>query len=141
MNQQTGRFHIPQRFVIIAAVVGLLVGMYLVYQLLTAGLQSYLAVVAGVMLLIGNAPELMRSLQRREIGLAMLNTLVALALVFYFIGSLVAGIIFWPLALLLLVLALPLTINRAGIAGAYLRGARQLFGQARQVMRWRSRSI
>ena len=141
MDRQTGRLRIPQRFVIIAAVVGLLVGMYLVYQLLTAGLQAYLAVVAGVMLLIGNAPELVRALQRREIGLAMLNTLVGLALVCYFIGSLIAGIIFWPLALLLLVLALPLTINRAGIAGAYLRGARQLFGQARQVMRWRSRSI
>ena len=141
MNRQTGRLHIPQRFVIIAAVVGLLAGMYLVYQLLTAGLQAYLAVIAGTMLLIGNAPELARSLQRREIGLAMLNTLVGLALVCYFIGSLGAGIIFWPLALLMLVLALPLTINRAGVAAAYLRGVRQLFGQARQVMRWRSRSI
>ena len=141
MNRQTGRLHIPQRFVIIAAAVGLLVGMYLVYQLLTAGLQAYLAVVAGAMILIGNAPELARSLQRREIGLAMLNTLVGLALVSYFVGSLIFSIVFWPLALLLLALALPLTMNRAGVAGAYLRTIRQLFWQARHLVGWRSRSI
>ncbi len=141
MNRQGGRFEIPQRYVYIAAAVGLLVGVYLVYQLLTAGLQSYLAVIAGVMLLIGNAPELVRSLQRREVGLAMLNTLVGAALVSFFLGSLLAKIVFWPLAIVLLGLALPLTINRAGVAGAYLRGLRQLFGQARHLMRMRSRSI
>ena len=141
MNRQGGRFEIPQRYVYIAAAIGLLVGVYLVYQLLTAGLQSYLAVIAGVMLLIGNAPELVRSLQRREVGLAMLNTLVGAALVSFFLGSILAKIVFWPLAILLLGLALPLTINRAGVAGAYLRGLRQLFGQARHLMRMRSRSI
>lgn len=140
MNRQGGRFQIPQRWLYIAAAFGLLVGMVLVYRLLTAGLQSYLAVIAGGMLLIGNAPELVRSLQRREIGLAMLNTLVALALVSFFLGSLIAKIIFWPLAILLLALAVPLTINRAGVAGAYLNGARQLFGQARQIARMRSRT-
>ncbi len=141
MNRQGGRFEIPQRYVYIAAAVGLLVGVYLVYQLLTAGLQSYLAVIAGVMLLIGNAPELVRSLQRREVGLAMLNTLVGAALVSFFLGSILAKIVFWPLAIVLLGLALPLTINRAGVAGAYLRGLRQLFDQARHLMRMRSRSI
>ncbi len=141
MNRQGGRFEIPQRYVYIAAAIGLLVGVYLVYQLLTAGLQSYLAVIAGVMLLIGNAPELVRSLQRREVGLAMLNTLVGAALVSFFLGSILAKIVFWPLVIVLLGLALPLTINRAGVAGAYLRGLRQLFGQARHLMRMRSRSI
>ena len=132
---------IPQRYVYIAAAFGLLVGMFLVYRFLTAGLQSYLAVIAGIMLLIGNAPELVRALQRREIGLAMLNTLVGLSLVSFFLGSLIAKIVFWPLAILLLALALPLTVNRAGVARAYLRGARQIFGQARQLARYRSRSI
>ena len=141
MNQQTGRLRIPQRYVMIAATVGLLVGMYLVYRLLTAGLQSYVAVIAGVMLLIGNAPDLVRSLQRREWGLAMHNTLIGLALVSYFVGSLILRVVFWPLALVLLVLALPLTVNRAGVAGAYLRTIRQLFWQARQLIAWRSRAI
>ena len=141
MNRHIRLPRISQRWLAIAAVVGLLVGMFLVYRLLTAGLQAYLAGISGTMLLIGNAPDLVRSLQRRELGLAMLNVLVGLALVCYFVGSIAGTIIFWPLAILLLALALPLTINRAGIAGAYLRGARQLFGQARQFVRWRSRSI
>ena len=141
MNQSTRGLHIPQRYVVIAAAIGIVLAMFLVYQLLTAGLQSYVAVIAGTMILIGNAPELIRSFQRREMGLAMLNTLVGLALVFFFIGSLLAKIIFWPLTILLLGLALPLTVNRAGVARAYLSGARQLFWQARMLMRWRSRSI
>ena len=141
MNRQMRGPRIPQRWLAIAAVVGLLVGIFLVYRLLTAGSLAYLAGISGTMLLIGNAPDLVRSLQRRELGLAMLNVLVGLALVSYFIGSIAGTIIFWPLAIMLLGLALPLTVNRAGIAGAYLRGARQLFGQARQFVRWRSRSI
>jgi hypothetical protein len=141
MNQQGGRFQIPQRYIYVAAGFGLLVGMVLVYRLLTAGLQSYLAVIAGIMLLIGNGPELVRSLQRRELGLAMLNSLVALALVSYFVGSIVLRVVFWPVAILLLLLALPLVINRSGAAAAYLRGLRQLFGQARQLARIRSRLI
>jgi hypothetical protein len=141
MNRQGGRFVVPERYVYIAAAVGLLFGVYIVYQLLTAGLQSYLAVIAGVMLLIGNGPELVRALQRREIGLAMLNTLVGLALISYFLGSIVVPFVFWSIAIVLLALALPLTLNRAGVAGAYLRGMRQIFGQARQLMRIRSRSM
>lgn len=141
MNRQGRRVAIPQRYVYIAAAVGLLFGIYIVYQLLTMGLQSYLAIIAGVMLLIGNGPELVRSLQRREIGLAMLNTLVGAALVCYFLGNLIVPFVFWTIAIVLLGFALPLTINRAGVAGAYLRGLRQLFGQARQLMRIRSRTI
>ena len=141
MNRQGRTLQIPQRYIIIAAVVGLLVGIFLVYQLLTAGVQAYLAIIAGVMLLIGNAPELIRSLQRREIGLAMLNTLVGLALVLYFVGRIFAAFIFWPLTALLLVLAVPLVFNRAAMAGAYLNGLRQLFGQARYLMRGRSRMM
>lgn len=141
MNLPTRTVQIPQRYLVIAIVVALVLGVFLVYQLLTAGLQAYLALIAGVMLLIGNAPELVRSLQRREIGLAMLNTLVGLALVAYFVGTITIAALFWPLSILMLLLALPLTINRAGIAGAYLQGLRQLVSQARMLMRWRSRSV
>ena len=141
MNRQGGRFQIPQRWVYIAAAFGLLVGMLLIYRLLTAGLQSYLALIAGVMLLIGNAPELVHSLQRRDLGAAMLNTLVGLALVSYFIGSIVLKVVFWPVALVLLALAIPLVFNRAQMAGTYLNTARLLLIQVRQLMRTRSRSI
>lgn len=141
MNRQNGGFHISQRYVWIFAIFGLLVGVYLVYRLLTAGLQAYLALIAGIMILIGNAPELWRALQRREFGLAMLNTLVGLALIGYFIGTIMFPFIFYPIAIIALGLALPLTLNRANIAASYMRGLQQLFGHARQLARWRSRSI
>jgi hypothetical protein len=141
MNQPTRTVQIPQRYVTIAIVVALVIGVLLVYQLLTAGLQAYLALIAGAMLLIGNAPELVRSIQRREIGLAMLNSLVGGGLIAYFLGEVTLTVLFWPLSILLLALAVPLTVNRAGIAGAYLQTLRQLAGQARLLMRWRSRSV
>lgn len=141
MNGQDGRFGIPQRWLYIIAAFGLLVGMVLVYRLLTAGLQSYLAAIAGTMLLIGNAPDLVRSLQRRDIGVAMLNTLVGVALVTYFVGSLILPVVFWPIALVMLALAVPLVFNRARVAGTYLNTARLLLMQARQLARTRSRSI
>jgi uncharacterized membrane protein YdbT with pleckstrin-like domain len=113
----------------------------IVYHLLTAGLQSYLALIAGAMLLVGNAPELLQSMQRRDLGVAMLNTLVGLGLISYFVGSIILKIVFWPVALVLLALAIPLVFNRAKTAGAYLNTARLLLIQARQLMRARSRSI
>jgi hypothetical protein len=141
MNRQGGRFRISQRWLYIAAAFGLLVGMVIVYRLLTAGLQSYLALIAGTMLLVGNAPELLQSMQRRDLGAAMLNTLVGLALVSYFVGSILLRAIFWPIAIVLLALAIPLVFNRARMAGTYLNTARLLLIQARQLMRIRSRSI
>lgn len=136
-----GRFEIPQRWLYIAAAIGAVVGMVLVYRLLTAGLQSYLALIAGSMLLIGNAPDLLRSLQQRDLGVAMLNSLVGLALVSYFVGVLALKVVFWPIAILLLALALPLTFNRAKVAGTYLNTFRLLVIQARTLLRMRSRSI
>ena len=140
MNQ-SGRFRIPQRYLYIAAAVGLLVGMLLIYRLLTAGLQSYLALIAGVMLVLGNMPEFFRSVQRRELGVPMLNMLVGFALVAFFVGSLLLKVVFWPLAIVLLALALPLTIGRARVAGVYMGALRTLFLQARQLTRFRSRSF
>jgi hypothetical protein len=141
MKRQLGNLRIPQRYVTIFAVIGLLVGIYVVYHLLTAGLQAYVALIAGAMILIGNGPALIQSLQRRELGLAMLNTLVGGALVTFFLGTILLKIVFWPIAIVLLGLALPLTINRAGVASTYLRVVRQIFGQAVQFTRARSRSI
>lgn len=130
-----------QTWLYILALIGVLVAIYFVYQLLTAGLQAYLALIAGVMLLIGNFPELVRSLQQRRIDNSMLNTLVGLALIAYFIGSIVVAPLFWSLSILMLFAALPLTLNRAGVARAYMNGAMSLFSQLRQFIRYRQRTM
>jgi hypothetical protein len=130
-----------QTLLYILALVGVLFGIYFVYQLLTAGLQAYLALIAGVMLVIGNLPELARALQQRTLSAPLHNTLIGLALICYFIGSIIAQMIFWPLSIVMLFAALPLTLNRAPIARAYLNGARNLASQARHLIRIRQRTL
>lgn len=130
-----------QNWIYLFALVGVLVAIYIVYQFLTAGLQAYLALIAGVMLLIGNLPELARALQQRQFGSAVHNALIGLALVSYFIGQIVLSIVFWPLAILLLFIALPLTLNRVGVARAYANAGRNIVSQARQLLRLRQRMM
>ncbi len=130
-----------QTLIYIFALIGVVVAILVVYRLLTAGLQAYLALIAGAMLLIGNISDLTRTLQRRQLGVAMLNTLVGMALICYFLGVLIVPVLFWPLSIVLLVAALPLTISRAGAAQAYLRGAQTLAIQARHLLRLRERTF
>ncbi|PLS78784.1 MAG: hypothetical protein CYG59_16710 [Chloroflexi bacterium] len=137
MNRRLGN----QNWIYIFALVGVLVAIYVVYQFLTAGLQAYIALIAGVMLLIGNLPELARALQQRQWGSAVHNTLIGLALVSYFVGEIVLKLLFWPLAILLLFLALPLTLNRVGVARAYANAGRNVVSQARQLLRLRQRTL
>ncbi len=130
-----------QTLLYVFALIGVVVAILVVYRLLTAGLQSYLALIAGSMLVIGNVSDLTRTLQQRQLGVAMLNTLVGLGLICYFLGVAVSTIVFWPLSILLLLAALPLTISRAGAAQAYLRGAQTLVGHARVLWRARQRTL
>jgi hypothetical protein len=128
-----------QNLIYIFAIIGVLVAVYIVYQFLTAGLQAYIALIAGVLLVLANGPDLVRSLQQRQLGVAMHNTMVGLALISYFIGRLVLSVVFWPLAILLLFAAIPLVLDRVGMAQAYLRIGRNLANQARQLFRMRQR--
>lgn len=129
-----------ERIIYIFAIIGVLVAIYLLYGLLTAGVQAYIALIAGAMLLVGNLPDLAKSLQQRQLGTAMFNTLVGLALVCYFLGSWISQIVFYPLAIVLLLAAAPLAINRVGATKAYIGMARGLIGQARQLLRLRQRT-
>jgi hypothetical protein len=130
-----------QNWIYIFALVGVLVAVYIVYQLLTAGLQAYLALIAGVMLLIGNLPELARSLQQRQFGTGVHNSLIGLALICYFIGQIILTVLFWPLAIVLLFIAAPLTLNRVGVAKAYASAGRNIVSQVRQLLRLRQRTF
>ncbi|HEY0607977.1 MAG TPA: hypothetical protein VGD58_34010 [Herpetosiphonaceae bacterium] len=136
-----GRYRNSQTWIYILALIGVLVAVYVVYRLLTAGLQSYLALIAGVMLLIGNFPDLVRSVQQRRIDNSMLNTFIGLGLVTYFIGSIVLAPLFWSLSIVMLIAALPLTLNRASVSKAYINGFRTLFMQARHLFRYRERTM
>lgn len=119
-------------YVVIA--IGILFVGLLAYGLAAAVTQASLALVAGLMLLIGNAPELIRTAQRREIGLAMLNTLVAVALLSFFLVKWFGFLFYVPLVIAL-VLALPLTLNRVAIVRSYLGAVKVMLGQLRRLVR------
>ncbi len=127
-------------WIYIFAIIGVLVAMYVVYSLLTAGLQAYIALIAGVMLLVGNLPDLTRALQQRQLGTAMMNTLIGLALIAYFAGALLPWL-FYPLTILLLLAAAPLAINRVDVTRAYLSVGRAIASQARHLLRIRQRTL
>jgi hypothetical protein len=129
-----------QTLIYIFAIVGILVAISLVYQLLTASLPAWISLVAGSLMLLGNAPDLMRTLQQRELGVAMMNTLIGLALVSFFIGEIVLAPLFWTLTLVLLVAAAPLALNKSAVARRYLGFARAMAGQARALLRSRQRT-
>lgn len=129
-----------QNLIYIFALVGVLVAIYVLYRLLTAGLQAYVALIAGIMLVIANAPELVRSLQQRQMGAAMHNTLVGLALIAYFFGAILLKPLFWPLSILLLIAAFPLMLNRVGVTRAYFNAGRNIASQARHLLRLRQRT-
>lgn len=118
----------------IAIAVGVLFVGLLVYGLSLAITQASLALISGAMLLIGNAPDLVRNMQRREIGLAMLNSLVGVALVSFFFAKWL-GILFYIPLVLSLVAALPLVINRAQIAATYIGLLKTGVVQVRRVVR------
>ncbi|WP_029215351.1 hypothetical protein [Kallotenue papyrolyticum] len=127
-------------WIAVFAIIGALVVIAVLYRLLTAGLQSYVALIAGALLVLGNLPELLRALQGRVWGAALMNTLIGLALISYFLAALLPWL-FYPLAILLLLAAVPLAVNRTDVARAYLRGARTLGLQLRQMLRARQRTL
>jgi hypothetical protein len=137
MNKRTR----TQPWLYVLAVVGLVVAMIVLTRLLGAGYQAYLSLVAGVMLLVGNSAEIAQSLRQRTIGVPLLNLLVALALILYFVGRVLGALLFWPFSILALVLAAPLVTRRAGVARAYVKGARALFAQARSLWGARQRMM
>lgn len=125
----------------ILALVGVLFVIYILYGFLTAGVQAYIALFTGMLLLLGNLPEIVRSLQQRVLGNATMNGLIGMALIAYFLGSVALSILFYPLTIVLLIAAVPLALNRASVTRAYLNGARNVAGQARQAWRYRRRTM
>lgn len=118
----------------ITGAVVIVVGVLLVYGLTHAITQATLALIAGTMLLVGNGPEVVRTLRGREFGLAMMNALVGIALLSFFLVKWLGPLFYVPL-IGALVLAAPLTLNRLPIARAYLNAVKNVAVQATRLVR------
>jgi hypothetical protein len=116
-----GRRNLSPWLVYGAIAVALLIGIYLVLSLLTAGFNKHFALVAGLLLLLINARELMQGWSNRDIRMPLANALMGVALVFVWLTAISA--LFWLPAIGLAIAAVPLGIGRA-TATSYIGAAR-----------------
>ena len=130
-----------QLWLYVAVMVGVVLLVIVFGRLLAAGFQAYLALIAGSLLLVGNCAEIVRAVRTRTLGIPAMNLLIALALILFFVGKVLGTLVFWPLSIVALVLAVPLATQRAGVARAYVRSARSLAAQARTLWRMRQRMM
>ena len=130
-----------QTWLYVFALIGVVVAIIVLARLLTAGYQAYLALIAGGLLIMGNSTEIMHALRTRTAGIPLMNFLIALALILYFVGTVLGPLIFWPFSVLLLLLAVPLATRRASVMRAYMRAMRTAFGHARSLWRARQRTM
>ncbi len=110
---------VPSIVIYIAVAVVAIIALWLLMGLLTAGIQAYFALICGIVLLAANARELLTLGMRSEMASPLMNMLIGLALVFFFLGSAFGALLFIP-AILAVLLAVPLALRRGAVAPLYL---------------------
>lgn len=103
--------------------------------LLSAGVQAYFAVAAGALLVLANLRDLLSGAGNSA---ALMNTMVGVALIFFFLGSAFGWVWYIP-ALLLLIAATPLALRRVDVYTIYLDAARSIAVNVRRAAGGRTR--
>lgn len=134
----SGGFGIPPLYLYIGVGILVVIAVSLIGGLLSAGVQAYFAVAAGALLVLANLRDLIGGRASVNNGAALMNTLVGVALIFFFLGSAFGWIWYIP-ALLLLVAAVPLALRRATVYTAYLDAARGMAMGVRRAVGGRTR--
>ena len=134
----SGGFGIPPLYLYIGVGILAVIAVSLIGGLLSAGVQAYVAVAAGVLLVLANLRDLIGGRAGTNSGAALMNTMIGVALIFFFLGSAFGWIWYIP-ALLLLVAAAPLGLRRATVYTAYLDAARGMAMGVRRAVGGRSR--
>jgi hypothetical protein len=128
---------IPPLYLYIGIGIAVVLGIWFLSSFFRAGIEGYFALVAGVLLVLGNLRDLIANPYAQRSKIALLNTLIGGGLIFYFLGRggfpPLAG--FWYLpAVLMLLIAAPLMIGRASVYTAYLTTAGNVVGGIRRVV-------
>jgi hypothetical protein len=133
----TTRPGIPQLYVYLGIGVLVLLGIWLVSSFLKPGIDGYFALVAGILLVLGNLRDLLMNPYPQRSNVALINTLIGGALVFFWLGKggfPPLGLIWYVPAVVMLLVATPLMIGRASVYTAYVNTARSLVDGARRVV-------
>lgn len=133
---QSGRktpFGIRPLYLYIAIGVLALIALWFISGLLTAGITAYFSLAAGVLLVLGNLRDVIMNpvLQKGNTGL--LNTLIGVGLILFFVGSAFGALWFIP-AMLLLLLAAPLMLGRSEVYATYMLAARNTADTVRRTI-------
>ncbi len=134
-RNNTGNFGIPPLYIYIGIGIAAIIVVSIIGGLLSAGVQAYFAVAAGILLVLANLRDLLSGTNNSA---ALMNTMIGAALIFFFLGSAFGWVWYIP-ALLLLVAAAPLGVRRADVYTVYLDAARSMATSVRRAVGGRTR--
>lgn len=134
-RNSSGSFGIPPIYLYIGAAIAVIIIVSIIGGLLSAGVQAYFAVAAGILLVLANLRDLLNGINSSA---ALMNTMIGAALIFFFLGSAFGWVWYIP-ALLLLVAATPLGLRRAEMYHVYLDAARSMAVNVRRIVGGRTR--
>lgn len=135
--RNVGRGSIPPLYLYIGIGVLVLLGLWLVSGFLRASIESYFALVTGVLLVLGNLRDVILNPYQQRSNVPLVNSLLGGGLIFYFLGNggfPPLGALWYVAAVLMVVLAAPLMIGRAAVYTAYLETARNVGNGVRQAV-------
>jgi len=128
------RSGIPPVYVYIGVGLLALLGIWVLFSFLRAGIDAYFALAVGILLVLGNLRDLIASSLQGRSQVSLMNTLLGASLVFFFLGRGPLGLIGYVPALLLAVIAAPLMLGRAAVYTAYINSARKAIGTVKSAV-------
>lgn len=134
-RNSSGGYGIPAIYLYIGIGILAVIIISVIGGLLSAGVQAYFAVAAGTLLVLANLRDL---LSGAGSSAALMNTMVGVALIFFFLGSAFGWVWYIP-ALLLLIAATPLALRRVDVYTIYLDAARSIAVNVRRAAGGRTR--
>lgn len=118
---------IPRVYMYLGVALLVLLGIWLVSGIFSAGVEGYFALVAGALLVLGNLRDLIANPYPTRSNVALLNTMLGGGLIFFWLGKGFGWIWYVP-AVLLVLMAAPLMLGRASVYGAYVNTVRTVVG-------------
>ncbi|HNP85721.1 MAG: hypothetical protein JST60_09890 [Chloroflexi bacterium SZAS-1] len=131
------RTGVPSLYLYIAIGVLVLFGIWALLSFFRVGIDGYFALVAGILLVLGNLRDLIANPSMQRSNVSLLNTLIGGGLIFFFLGKggfppFMAG---WYIpAIVLMLIAAPLMLGRAVVYTAYLNTARRAIGTVKGLV-------
>ena len=128
---------VPPLYLYIGIGVLVLFGIWALLSFFRAGIDGYFALVAGVLLVLGNLRDLIANPYMQRGNVSLLNTLIGGGLIFFFLGKGGFPPIGWAWyvpAIVLMLIAAPLMLGRAVVYTAYVNTARRAISSVKGLV-------